>query len=191
MRVTTVTWSNPALPPRASTRTLVDRQPEGQGPAVLSVARAEPGTAKTATPIKILSEGHLGKLVAAGSKAKAADEGVAFLLERVNSANPAQVSAFMLRNHLASSQTAAQSHADTIIGAVQSKEGGSVLLGVRAGVATFVVVDSIKPEWSLARKITISVVVAALVSAALLFGLKDKDKPTPAAVRQNLPAAQR
>lgn len=189
MRITTVTYANPALAPRTPTRTLIDREPESDATAVVNVARTAPAAAQAAGPIKVLAPGHFGKLVAAGGKAKMADEGVTFLLEQINTATPAQVGAFMVRNHLATSQAAAQSHADTIISAVQSKEGGSVLLGVRAGVATFVVVDSIKPEWSLARKITISVVIAALVSAALIFGLKDKP-PQPAA-RPVAPAAQR
>ena len=65
----------------------------------------------------------------------------------------------------------------------------SELLGVRAGAATFVVVDSIKPEWSLARKITIAVVAAALVSAGLILGLRDK--PPVVADRPGVSAAQR
>jgi hypothetical protein len=176
MKITTVTWSNPALAPRAPTRTLIDREP-GNDTAVVQLSSAKPPAA-SAGAIETLEKGHLGMLVAAGSKAKVADEGVTFLLEQINSATPAQIGSFMVRNHLASTPAAAQSHAETMLAAAHSKEGGSILLGVRAGVATFVVVDSIKPEWSLARKITIAVAVAALLSAALIFGVREKpDQP--------------
>jgi len=140
----------------------------------VGLAPAPTQPAAPETPGDRLKEGHLSKILATGGKIKLADEGVTFLIEQANSATPAQLGGFLQSHHLVGSAEAAQAEGQRLVDALQSKGTGSVLLGVRAGVASFVIVDALAPGWPLARKVTIAVIITALVAAIAFFGINSE-----------------
>jgi hypothetical protein len=134
----------------------------------VSVSRA-PAEMLEAAPTT-LQEGHLQQIITAGVKAKAADVGATLLIHQINRATPAEIRSVLLDYNLSGSASDAQTKAWRLINAVHSNIGGSILLGVRGGVATFVVVDTLAPKWPLGRKIGMAVAAAVMIATgAFIF----------------------
>lgn len=153
----------------------------GQDSDTATVGLAPEADAPAATePAKeVRQEGHVGRIITGIAAVKTANDGATFLIEQANRATPEQIGQFLQSRHLVATPEAAQAEGQRIANAIQDKGVGAVLLGLQAGVATFVIVDAIKPGWSLERKLILAAIAAAAIAAIAYFGI-NSDAPGPA-----------
>lgn len=126
-------------------------------------------------------DGSLTNLLSKGTALGGVFTGSTVLISGVNKATPQQLAGMMHQYHLTSSPAAGLDQAKSIVDAVQSKAGSSVLLGAVAGVATYSVVEVVAPQASFQTKLIVALGVAALVFSGLYFGIQEKPAATPKA----------
>ena len=161
-------------------RRLVVRDAETSDKLALALSPAAPSDGAGAGD-KPLERIGITDFAAAGAKAKGVDAGVSLLIQGVNEASPSQVANVLRQYNLVHSPELAQSEGQRLVDLVQNKGAGALLIGLRAGVATFVVIDTLAPKWSFGRKAAIGLVVAAIVAALVFFGIRDEPPRAPAA----------
>ena len=121
-------------------------------------------------------EGHLAPLLAKGTSLGVAYKAGSYVLDGIKDANIPQVSKLLQDYHLVETTSHAEKEAQRLLGIAQSKGSSALLLGAHAGMLTVVAVDLIKPEWSFSRKLTIGLIVMAIVAALSYFGIQDEPK---------------
>ena len=183
MLISTVTSAAPG----GKLKRIVAQTPDGGTETVVVGVRDEAPPAAGAAPAAEgpVQQGRLSQFVDAAGKVTLIDTPLSLLIRQADAVTPAQMGGVLKQFNLVQSDSLAQSEGQRIVDALQSKGAGAVMLGVRAGVATFVVIDTVAPTWSFARKATISLLVAAAAAAALWFGIRDEPAMQPEA-----PAAQ-
>lgn len=126
-------------------------------------------------------DGSLANLLSKGTALGTVFSGSTVLISGVHKATPQQLAGMMHQYHLTSSPAAGLDQAKSILDAVQSKAGSSVLFGACAGVATYSVVEVVAPQASLRTRLIVALGVAALVFSGLYFGIQEKPAGTPKA----------
>lgn len=158
-------------------RRIVGQAPDGATEsATIGVEQATPpAAAPKAEPAAAPGEiGRVSQFIKAGTLVAGADRGMALLIQQANNVTPGQIGGVLQQYHLVSTPELAQSEGQRIADMIQSKGGDSIMLGLRAGVLTYVVIDTVAPAWSFRAKAIVSVVVAVAVAAALYFGIRDE-----------------
>jgi hypothetical protein len=82
-------------------------------------------------------------------------------------AKPAQIGGMLQPYHLVATPELAQSEGQRIADMIQSKGGNSIMLGVRAGVLIYVLIDTAALAWTFQTKAVLSAVVAIARGAAI------------------------
>lgn len=183
MLISTATAAGPG-----SLRRLVATDADTRDTLALALSPAAPADgAGAGAGDKPLERVGISDFAAAAAKAKGVDAGVSLLIQRINEASPSQVANVLRQYHLVQSAELAQSEGQRLVDLVQNKGAGSLLIGLRAGVATYVVIDSLAPKWSFARKAAIGLAVAAIVTAFVLFGIRDEPARAPAPASTAVP----
>lgn len=172
----------------AQLRRIVGQAPDGSTEtATIGIAQAAPPAAEPkAEPAAAPGEiGRVSQFIKAGTLVAGADRGMALLIQQANGATPAQFGGMLQQYHLVATPELAQSEGQRIAEMIQSKGGNSIMLGVRAGVLIYVLIDTVAPAWTFRAKGILSVIVAVAVAAALYFGIKDEAPNATAGQVQN------